>query len=133
MYIGAAHGIIGILHTLCRFRLEFKYADDGESLIFYNIILPTTTAHPYIDTPYVCKCAPNALPALGLTSGYSWELVDRTIRHTLSHYSFASGNIMSSWENENDKLVHWCHGVGPYILFRFGFEFRCSPLGHYCC
>jgi len=79
MFLGAAHGVVGILHTLlCLNSFELKTLEESEKTM---------------------------------------SIIQETIQN-LDRFCFVSGNLCASIEesNQNDNLVHWCHGAPGYIL-----------------
>lgn len=88
VYLGAAHGIAGILHILLHYVEEI------------NVL---TSLHQKKDQ------STHKVDYL--------EMIENTICELNEKMCFAStGNLASSYENKSDKLVHWCHGGTGYVL-----------------
>jgi hypothetical protein len=43
------------------------------------------------------------------------RIIDKTVKVVIQQYRFDGGNIMSSTENDTDRLVHFCHGATGWI------------------
>lgn len=93
-YLGAAHGIVGILHTLlCLSPSEFQQVDDH---------LITQDRH---------------FQRAALSS--SFDMIRETICGLNDTCCWPSGNLKSSIptsSSSKDKLVHWCHGAPGHVL-----------------
>ncbi|UYV79012.1 LANCL1 [Cordylochernes scorpioides] len=93
-YIGAAHGLIGILYML----LQRCYKRGGCQIPVW------VQARSY------------------LTKEEIEELVKPTIDY-IQGLQFPSGNFPSSLGKDTDRLVHWCHGApGAIHLFCLAYE-----------
>lgn len=89
-YLGAAHGIAGILQIMLGVNnLYYKYNNS-------NLFLE-------VEKEYT------------LTANSIFLSISATTAYVMSEYSFCSGNIMASLESKSDKLVHWCHGAPGWI------------------
>eukprot|EP00382_Lankesteria_abbotti_P003099 CAMPEP_0113846224 /NCGR_PEP_ID=MMETSP0372-20130328/1191_1 /TAXON_ID=340204 /ORGANISM="Lankesteria abbotti" /LENGTH=322 /DNA_ID=CAMNT_0000815349 /DNA_START=209 /DNA_END=1177 /DNA_ORIENTATION=+ /assembly_acc=CAM_ASM_000359 len=77
-------------------------------------------AHGYAGILLTLLYFPNELNEAerlsGMPTGHALRLIEDCINIVFANYSFTSGNVQSSVESRNDKLVHWCHGAPGWVL-----------------
>jgi lantibiotic modifying enzyme len=85
-YLGAAHGVVGILHTL------LQLTHDDWTLIEHQLAAENDPMlHPL-------------------------QTMQRTLKTLTDNFCMPSGNLQSSMSSEKDRLVHWCHGATGLCL-----------------
>eukprot|EP01069_Polyplicarium_translucidae_P007304 Polyplicarium_translucidae@DN3087_c0_g1_i12.p1 len=92
IYLGAAHGVVGILHELLNFVGEFELIEAENPCLTATIEARTGARH--ISTLLV-------------------QSIDSLCcRPCIT----ARGNLRSSLRSSADRLVHWCHGAPGLVM-----------------
>lgn len=100
-YLGAAHGLAGILTVLMQVRCNHK-----DHITAQDLYLPLQTSSPSVVSRHK-------------------DLVKPCVDYLLS-LQLPSGNFPSSIESiGKDRLVHWCHGA-PGLCHMFAVAYRVS-------